>query len=54
MLEDRKYDLIKTWTNTSWTFYSKRSNDLQYVDRADLEHYVYSPSELSALLRKAG
>ena len=54
MLENRKYDPIKTWTNTSWTFYSKRSNDLEYVDRADLKHYVYSPSELSALLRKAG
>lgn len=54
MLENRKYDPIKAWANTSWTFYSKRGNDLEYVDRVDLEHHVYSLSELSALLRKAG
>ena len=54
MLENRKYDPMKAWANTSWTFCSKRGNDLEYVDRVDLEHHVYSLSELSALLREAG
>jgi ubiquinone/menaquinone biosynthesis C-methylase UbiE len=54
MLENRKYDPVTSQISTSWTFYNKRGQDLEFVDKVDITHHVYSLSELSALLRKAG
>jgi SAM-dependent methyltransferase len=54
MLEDRKYDPTSGRMRTSWFFYEKRGQDLHFVDRVDLDHRVYSLSELCSLLRKAG
>jgi len=54
MLEDRKYDPITAQASTSWTFYNKRAQDLMFIDKVDITHHVYSLSELSSLLRKAG
>jgi SAM-dependent methyltransferase len=53
MLENRKYDPITSQISTSWTFYNKRGQDLEFVDKVDITHHVYSLSELSSLLRKA-
>jgi SAM-dependent methyltransferase len=53
MLEKRKYDPTTSQISTSWTFYNKRGQDLEFVDKVDITHHVYSLSELSALLRKA-
>jgi ubiquinone/menaquinone biosynthesis C-methylase UbiE len=54
MLENRKYDPITSQATTSWIFYNKRGQDLEFVDKVDITHHVYSLSELSSLLRKAG
>jgi len=54
LLEDRKYDPITSRLNTSWTFYSKRGRNLEFIDRVEYELHIYSLSELSSLLRKAG
>ena len=54
MLENRKYDPVTSQISTIWTFYNKRGQDLEFVDKVDITHHVYSLSELSALLRKAG
>jgi hypothetical protein len=53
-LENRKYEPITAQANTSWIFYSKRGKDLELIDRVDTTHHVYSLSELSSLLLKAG
>jgi 2-polyprenyl-3-methyl-5-hydroxy-6-metoxy-1,4-benzoquinol methylase len=54
MLENRKYDSTRAKLNMSWTFYKKRGENLEFIDRIELELHVYSPSELSKLLSKAG
>jgi len=54
MLESRKYDPKICQANTTWTFYNKHGEDLEFIDRIELEHHVYSLSELSSLLTKAG
>ena len=54
LLEDRKYDPITSRLNTSWTFYNKRGRNLEFIDRVEYELHIYSLSELSSLLRKAG
>jgi 2-polyprenyl-3-methyl-5-hydroxy-6-metoxy-1,4-benzoquinol methylase len=54
MLEDRKYDPITAQAKTSWIFYEKRGKNLEFIDQIDFENHVYSPSELAALLKKAG
>lgn len=54
MLEDRKYDPISACVRTAWIFYNRHEKDLEFVDRVGFENHVYSPSELSSLLRKAG
>jgi hypothetical protein len=54
LLENRKYQPITSQMTTSWTFYSKRGNDLVFIDRVEFEHHIYTPSELSSLLREAG
>jgi SAM-dependent methyltransferase len=54
MLEDRKYDPISANAKTAWLFYNRRGKDLEFVDRVEFENHVYSPSELSSLLKKAG
>ena len=50
----QKYDPITATANTAWMFYKKHGKNLEFVDRIDIKHHIYSPSELSALLRKAG
>ena len=54
ILENRKYEPITSQASTSWIFYNKRGQDLEFVDRVDITHHVYSLSELSSLLLKAG
>jgi ubiquinone/menaquinone biosynthesis C-methylase UbiE len=54
LLEDREYDPISACVKTSWAFYAKRGKNMEFIDRVDFENHVYSASELSALLRKAG
>jgi SAM-dependent methyltransferase len=54
ILEDRKYEPITAQANTSWIFYNKRGQNLEFIDRVDTTHHVYSLSELSSLLLKAG
>lgn len=54
LLEDRKYDNTTSQMSTVWTFYRKRGKDLEFLDRMNIEVHVYSVSELSGLLRKAG
>ncbi|MGB9756269.1 MAG: class I SAM-dependent methyltransferase [Candidatus Bathyarchaeales archaeon] len=54
LLESRNYDLTTSQLKTIWTFYKKRDENLEFIDRVEYEIHVYSPSELSSLLRKAG
>jgi len=54
LLENRKYDPTTSQMSSFWAFYHKRGEDLEFIDRIEIEHYIYSPSELSSLLRKAG
>jgi SAM-dependent methyltransferase len=54
LLEDIQYDPVSACANTSWTFYAKRGKNLEFIDKVDFENHVYSASELSSLLRKAG
>jgi SAM-dependent methyltransferase len=54
LLENRKYDPIKSQISTSWIFYNRRGQDLQFIDKVDIALHVYSLSELSSLLMKAG
>jgi ubiquinone/menaquinone biosynthesis C-methylase UbiE len=54
MLEDRKYDPITAEAATNWSFYKKSGSDLKFIAETEIRHHVYSLSELSALLRKAG
>jgi ubiquinone/menaquinone biosynthesis C-methylase UbiE len=54
MLENRKYDPITANAKTAWIFYHKQGKNLEFVDKVDIEHHIYSLSELSSLLRKAG
>jgi SAM-dependent methyltransferase len=54
MLENRKYEPIISQMTTSWIFYNKRGQDLEFVDRVDITHHIYSLSELSSPLRRAG
>jgi ubiquinone/menaquinone biosynthesis C-methylase UbiE len=54
MLENRKYDPVTAQVSTSWIFYNKRGKDLEFLDKVDITHHVYSLSELSSLLLKAG
>lgn len=54
LLENRKYDPTTAQMNTSWIFYSKRDENLEFVDRAEIVHHVYSLNELCCLLKRAG
>jgi SAM-dependent methyltransferase len=54
VLENRKYEPITSEMVTSWTFYKKRGQDLEFVDKVDITHHVYSLGELCSLLRSAG
>jgi SAM-dependent methyltransferase len=54
LFEDREYNPITAYVKTSWTFYAKHGKDMKFIDRVDFENHVYSASELSSLLRKAG
>ena len=54
LLESRKYDPTTSQLTAAWTFYNKRGENLEFIDRIELENHVYSQSELSSVLRKAG
>jgi SAM-dependent methyltransferase len=54
MLENRKYDPKTSQLSTTWAFYQKNGDNLKFIDKVDFELHIYSPSELSCLLRKAG
>lgn len=54
LLESRKYDSTTSQLTATWTFYNKRGENLEFIDRIEIENHVYSQSELSSVLRKAG
>jgi ubiquinone/menaquinone biosynthesis C-methylase UbiE len=54
LLENRKYDPTTSQLKATWAFYNKRGEDLEFIDRVEIENHVYSQSELSSVLRKAG
>jgi SAM-dependent methyltransferase len=54
LLENRKYDATTSQIKANWAFYNKRGENLEFIDRIELENHVYSQSELSSVLRKAG
>jgi ubiquinone/menaquinone biosynthesis C-methylase UbiE len=54
LLESRKYDPTTSQLTASWAFYNKRGENLQFIDRIEIEQHVYSQSELSSVLRNAG
>lgn len=54
LLESREYDQMTSQMKTTWTFYKKHGKDLKFVERVEYEIHIYSLSELSSLLRKAG
>jgi len=54
MLKNRKYDPTTSKMNESWIFYEKSGENLKFIDRVEIELHVYSPSELTCLLRNAG
>ena len=54
ILENRKYDPTTAQINSSWIFYSKRGENLEFIDKTEIAHHVYSLSELDSLLKRAG
>jgi len=54
LLENREYDQITSQMSTCWKFYKRCGNDLVFIDKAEILHHIYSLSELSLLLKKAG
>jgi ubiquinone/menaquinone biosynthesis C-methylase UbiE len=45
LMESREYDPTTSQMKTSWAFYNKRGEDLEFVDRVEYEIHVYSLSE---------
>jgi ubiquinone/menaquinone biosynthesis C-methylase UbiE len=54
ILENRRYEPLTSQVSTSWIFYNKRGQDLELIDKVEITHHIYSLSELSSLLLKAG
>jgi len=54
LLENRKYDPTTSQLTATWAFYNKRRENLEFIDRVEIENHVYSQTELSCVLRKAG
>jgi ubiquinone/menaquinone biosynthesis C-methylase UbiE len=54
LLESRNYDPTTAQLKTDWKFYKKCRENLEFIDQIEYELHIYSPSELSSLLRKAG
>jgi ubiquinone/menaquinone biosynthesis C-methylase UbiE len=54
VLENREYDLKTSTLRRYWTLYDKLGEDLRLRDRLEMKIHVYSLSELSILLGKAG
>lgn len=54
MLERSQYDQVTSEQSTVWTFYRKRGDDLILEDVLDYRVHIYSLSELSLLLERAG
>jgi SAM-dependent methyltransferase len=42
MLENRKYDPIRSQASTSWIFYNRRGKDLKFIDKVEITNHVYS------------
>ena len=53
LLESRNYDPTTAQLKTIWKFYKKFGENLEFIDQIEYELHIYSPSELSSLLRKA-
>ena len=54
MLEQGKFDPLASRQITHWNFYQKKGRDLAFIDELDYNIHVYSSSELTTLLAKAG
>jgi ubiquinone/menaquinone biosynthesis C-methylase UbiE len=54
LLENRKYDPTTSQLTATWIFYKKLGENLEFIDKIEIEHHIYSQSELSSVLRKAG
>lgn len=54
LLENRKYDPTTSEMNTTWSFYVKDGENLRFMDKVEWSTHVYSLSEISAILRRAG
>ncbi len=40
LLESRKCDPVASQTNTSWAFYKKHGEDLEFIDKVKFEHHI--------------
>jgi len=54
LLENRKYDPVKSHISSSWSFYRKVGKDLRFLDTVKIEQHVYNLNELCTLLSEAG
>ena len=54
LLESRKYDPTTSQLTANWAFYNKRGENLEFIDRIEFEHHVYSQSELSSVPERRG
>jgi hypothetical protein len=54
LLEDSKYNHIRAGAKTACVFYNKWGENLEFVDRVEFKNHIYSPNELSSLLKWAG
>jgi len=54
ILRNSWIDYLTTTFNSKWQFFKKNGNDLEYFDHFDFQARVYTPSELSSLLKRAG
>lgn len=54
LLDERKYDRTTSDMKNAWRFYGKKGTSLHLIDTIKYQIHVYSLSELSGLLKKAG
>lgn len=54
LLDHSTYDPVSSEQISSWTFYRKVGNNLEYVDRLDYKVHIYGLKELSSMLDQAG
>lgn len=53
-LEKREYNPLNSQINATWSFYRKVGEDLKFISKVSFKLHIYSLSELSYLLKKAG